>query len=361
MIKIPGYSIGDEIYNGPSTLIYRAKRDKDNNPVIIKLLKKEYPTPLELNHFQHEYEILNSIGEAKGIVKTYDILDYWNSKAIVMEDIGGESLETLIKQSKINLKSFLVIAIKLCDILESIHKNNIIHKDIKPQNILLNPQSGEVELIDFSISTRLLKDNQEIVEPGSLEGTLQYISPEQTGRMNRSIDYRTDFYSLGVTFYEMLTGKLPFDSTDPMELVHAHIAKIPQAPHTIKSDIPKVLSRIVLKLMSKNAEDRYQSSWGLRDDLAKCYKELKEKGTISDFEIATTDISSRFQIPEKLYGREKERELILSAFDKVVAGGKHILFITGESGIGKTAIIHEIQKPIIEKHGFFISGKYDKF
>ncbi len=361
MIKIPGYSIGDEIYNGPSTLIYRAKRDKDDNPVIIKLLKKEYPTPLELSHFQHEYEILTSINGAKGIVKTYDILDYWNSKAIVMEDIGGESLENLIKKSKITLKSFLVIGIKLCDIIESIHKNNIIHKDIKPQNILLNTQTGEVELIDFSISTRLLKDNQEIVEPGSLEGTLQYISPEQTGRMNRSIDYRTDFYSLGVTFYEMLTGRLPFDSNDPMELVHAHIAKIPVPPHTVKSDIPEVVSKIILKLMSKNAEDRYQGTWGLKDDLTRCYKELKDTGKVSDFEIAANDVSGRFQIPEKLYGREKEREQILGAFDQVAAGGKRILFITGESGIGKTAIIHEVQKPIVEKHGFFISGKYDKF
>jgi len=271
------------------------------------------------------------------------------------------SHDYIMTKTSLSLQSVLSIGIKCAKVIGELHKNHIIHKDIKPHNILINMDTNDVRLIDFSISTRLTKEVQEIVNPDHLEGTLAYISPEQTGRMNRSIDYRTDFYSFGVTLYEMATGKRPFENRDPMELVHSHIAKIPTSPSEIKQEIPKVLSQIIMKLLSKNAEDRYKGAYGLIEDLTTCYNQLKESGKIEEFEIGIKDISDRFQIPEKLYGREKEITHLMEMFGKVADGSKEIIMFTGGSGIGKSALINEIHKPIVEKRGYFISGKYDQF
>ncbi|GGA16292.1 hypothetical protein CYANOKiyG1_30480 [Okeania sp. KiyG1] len=212
---------------------------------------------------------------------------------------------------------FLEVGITLCNALEILYRERIIHKDIKPSNILINPHTKEIKLIDFSIASLLPKETQTLINPHVLEGTLAYISPEQTGRMNRGIDYRTDFYSLGVTFYELLTGKLPFQSKDPMELVHCHIAKTPPLVNEINSEIPSVLSEIVEKLMAKNAEDRYQSTLGLKYDLENCLTQLQQTGQIKNFEIGRRDVSDRFIIPDKLYGREAEIETLLQAFERV--------------------------------------------
>ncbi|OHD11883.1 MAG: hypothetical protein A2086_15445 [Spirochaetes bacterium GWD1_27_9] len=360
MITLAGYKINEEIYNGSQTLIYKAIRESDNKPVVVKVLKNEYPTPEELKQFKYEYDIAKIL-DMEGTIKNYDLIKYKNTQVIVMEDFGGQSIDKIIASKKMNLKSFLVIAIKMATIIGEIHKKHIIHKDIKPHNVLLNPESSEVKLIDFSISTQLTKESQKMISPEGLEGTLYYISPEQTGRMNRSIDYRTDFYSLGVTFYEILTGELPFKSDDPMELVHSHIAKVQTPPDEINKEIPKPVSKIIMKLMAKTAEERYQSAYGLRLDLEKCYKMLTTTGTIEDFTIAEQDISDTLHIPEKLYGRETEIKHLLETFDTVASGGKEIIMFTGGSGIGKSALINEIQKPIVEKRGYFINGKYDQF
>lgn len=335
MIQIPGFKISEELYNGNSTIIYRAKDEKENKSVIIKLLKSEYPSPDEIKDFKYEYEIQKSFN-SNGIVKIHELLKYNNTYAIVMEDFNGISLDKIIKDKKISIKSFLVIGVKIASILSDIHKSNIIHKDIKPHNILLNPETVDVKIIDFSISSQLSREVQSVVNPGGLEGTISYISPEQTGRMNRSVDYRTDFYSLGVTFYELLTNKLPFESNDTMEIVHSHIAKMPESPKMINKDIPDVLSAITMKLMEKNAEDRYQSAFGLKCDLEECYKRLKEKGEIDSFEIGANDVSEKFQIPEKLYGRQKEVSHLLRVFENVTHGSKEVVFFTGGSGIGKS-------------------------
>ncbi|MBN3927649.1 AAA family ATPase, partial [Nostoc sp. NMS4] len=219
----------------------------------------------------------------------------------------------------------------------------------------------QVKLIDFSIASLLPKETQEIKNLNVLEGTLAYISPEQTGRMNRLIDYRTDFYSLGVTFYELLTGELPFPSNDAMELVHCHIAKMPDCVSDMKSEIPKVVGEIIRKLMAKNAEDRYQSALGLKHDLEKCLSQLEETGGIESFEIAQRDICDRFIIPDKLYGREAEVETLLSSFERVSLGATEMMLVAGFSGIGKTAVVNELHKPIVRQRGYFIKGKYDQF
>ncbi|MGF2012236.1 AAA family ATPase, partial [Nostoc sp. DedVER01b] len=259
------------------------------------------------------------------------------------------------------------IAIALCNTLDILYRHRIIHKDIKPANILINPETKQVKLIDFSIASLLPRETQTLMNPNVLEGTLAYLSPEQTGRMNRGIDYRTDFYSLGVTFYELLTGVLPFKSNDPMELVHCHIAKIPpvlgnrQQAIGDREEIPQVIAEIVMKLMAKNAEDRYQSALGIKFDLENCLTQLQKTGKIESFQIAKRDVCDRFIIPDKLYGRETEVETLLQAFERVSLGASEIILLAGFSGIGKTAVVNEVHKPIVRQRGYFIKGKFDQF
>ncbi len=260
------------------------------------------------------------------------------------------------------LAEFLRLAIAITEILGRIHAANIIHKDINPSNIVLNLDTGVVKFINFGIATQFSRTNPTFKSPHLLEGTLAYLSPEQTGRMNRLLDYRTDFYSLGITFYELLTGNLPFRANDVLELVHCHIAKQPPAPHVINAEIPKPVSEIVLKLMAKNAEDRYQSAWGIKADLETCFRLFSETGRIDQIQLGWQDVSGQFQISQKLYGREIESETILAAFDRVASSGnKEMMLVSGYAGIGKSALVREIYKPITEKRGYFISGKFDQF
>ncbi|AFY44419.1 ATP-binding sensor histidine kinase [Nostoc sp. PCC 7107] len=367
ILSIPGYQIIEELYNGSRTQVYRGYRQTDSLPVVIKLLKNPYPSFSELVQFRNQYTIAKNLNSPL-IIQTYSLEPYQNGYVLVMEDFGGISLkewgienrESGMGGSLQSLEEFLEIAIALCSTLEILYRDCIIHKDIKPNNILINPETKQVKLIDFSIASLLPRETQTQVNPNVLEGTLAYISPEQTGRMNRGIDYRTDFYSLGVTFYELLTGELPFKSHDAMELVHCHIAKMPVGLGN-SEEIPQVISEIVMKLMAKNAEDRYQSALGLKYDLSKCLVQLKEHGKIENFPIAQRDVCDRFIIPDKLYGRESEVEKLLQAFERVSIGASEIMLVAGFSGIGKTAVVNEVHKPIVRQHGYFIKGKFDQF
>lgn len=241
------------------------------------------------------------------------------------------------------------------------HQHRVIHKDIKPANILIHPESKEIKLIDFSIASVLPKETQEIQNHNNLEGTLAYLAPEQTGRMNRGIDYRSDFYALGVTLYQLLTGCLPFFAHDPLELVHCHIAKIATPVHLVKTEVPEMVGAIVAKLMAKNAEDRYQSALGLKYDLDECLSQWKQTGSIAEFELGQRDLCDRFLIPEKLYGRETEVQTLLDAFERVAQGSSEMMLVAGFSGIGKTAVVNEVHKPIVKQRGYFIKGKFDQF
>ena len=263
---LPGYQLIASLHEGTKTVIYQGRYELERTPVIIKTLKAEYPTLEEIARIRHEYQILHSLN-IPGIIKPIELKPYEHGLALILEDFGGQPLKQYITSQKTNLINFLQIAIQLAQIVGELHQNQIIHKDIKPQNILIKPENRQIKLIDFSISTRLEKENPTISNPNYIEGTLAYMSPEQTGRMNRSIDYRTDFYSLGVTFYEMLAGQLPFNSNDPMELVHCHIAKQPRSLNQLNPEIPKAVVDIVMKLLAKTAEERYQSARGLLADL----------------------------------------------------------------------------------------------
>src|SRR6476661_4352073 len=360
--SLTGYQILDRIYSGTRTLVYRAFRTGDKQPVAIKVLRNEYPSFSELVQFRNQYTIAKNLN-LPGIIETYSLEAYQNSYALVMEDFGGISLKEWKEQGETGptLNEFLQASIDLSNTLDILYRHRIIHKDIKPANILINPQTKQVKLIDFSIASLLPRETQTLMNPNLLEGTLGYLSPEQTGRMNRGIDYRSDFYSLGVTFYELLAGQLPFQSNDAMELVHCHIAKQPPSLHEINPEIPPVLSEIVSKLMAKNAEDRYQSALGLKFDLECCFEQLEENGRIDSFAIAQRDVCDRFMIPEKLYGRETEVETLLQAFDRVSSSTTEMMLVAGFSGIGKTAIVNEVHKPIARQRGYFIKGKFDQF
>ncbi|MFN6460749.1 MAG: AAA family ATPase [Nostoc sp. DedVER02] len=364
LVPIPGYHVSEELYNGSRILVYRGYREADQKPVVIKLLKNFYPSFSELVQFRNQYTIAKNLNSSL-IIQTYSFQAYQNGYALVMEDFGGISLKDYFTSHQTRhtpfLQEFLRIAIALSNTLDILYRQRIIHKDIKPANILINPETKQVKLIDFSIASLLPRETQTLINPNVLEGTLAYISPEQTGRMNRGIDYRTDFYSLGVTFYELLTGVLPFQSEDAMELVHCHLAKSATLVHEINSAIPSVLSAIVSKLMAKNAEDRYQSALGLKYDLENCLHQLQETGEIQNFEIGCRDMCDRFIIPDKLYGRETEVSTLLKAFDRVASGSSELILVAGFSGIGKTAVVNEVHKPITRQRGYFIKGKYDQF
>ncbi|CBN58215.1 MULTISPECIES: trifunctional serine/threonine-protein kinase/ATP-binding protein/sensor histidine kinase [Kamptonema] len=363
------YQITEELYAGTRTLVYRGIRISNQQPVVIKLLRNEYPSFNEIIQFRNQYTIAKNL-TFPSVIQPLSLEPYRNSYALVMEDFGGVSLSTYYLKTATNdrktnkylpLAEFLNIVIRLTDILHYLYQNCVIHKDIKPANILINPDTKQIKLIDFSISSLLPRETQEIQNPNVLEGTLAYISPEQTGRMNRGIDYRSDFYSLGVTLYELLTGSLPFVSADAMELVHCHLAKHPIPIHQINPEIPLSLSEIVSKLMAKNAENRYQTALGIKHDLEICLEQLQTTGKIESFELGKRDISDRFTIPDQLYGREAEVENLLEAFDRVSQGATEMMLVAGFSGIGKTAVVNEVHKPIVRQRGYFIKGKYDQF
>jgi serine/threonine protein kinase len=380
MIALTGVAFQKKIYESSASLVYRGIRVQDDQPIIVKMLKLDYPSPQERTRYRQEYEITRSLKE-EGVVKAYSQQDYERTIAILLEDFGGESIERWIRQQPdfrpMSLGNFLRFAIKLTDILGRIHAANIVHKDINPGNIVFNPDTGVVKIIDFGIATRFNRTNPTFQSPHGLEGTLAYLSPEQTGRMNRLLDYRTDFYSLGVTFYELLTGQLPFPTTDILELVHCHIAKSPVSPDELNAKIPKTISEIVLKLMAKNAEDRYQSAWGIKADLERCSEQFTTTGQIAHIQLALQDISDQFHIPQKLYGRDKEIAMLLAAFVRVACPEDNrvacsedsvetrfnveMMLLSGYAGVGKSALVQEIYKPITAKRGYFISGKFDQF
>lgn len=360
MLTIPGYTLTELIQEGVNTVIYRGQRDADGKPVIVKVLKHEYPVLKEISRLRQEYKISQSLN-LPNIVTPYGLERYKNGFFLILEDFDGLSLKSFARDQPLEIKEFLHIAIQLAQAIGELHKHNIIHKDIKPSNIIINPQTKQVKITDFSIASRLSLENPKINNPNSIEGTLAYMSPEQTGRMNRAIDYRSDFYSLGVTFYELLAGRLPFLTTDPMELVHCHIALQPIPPSQLLPEIPPPVSDIILKLLAKTAEERYQSAFGLKADLEICLSQLLSCGEITTFIVGRQDRTAQFHIPQKLYGRKAEVAALLDAFERVSQGSSELMLVSGYSGIGKSSLVYEVHKPIVRQRGYFISGKFDQF
>ena len=292
---------------------------------------------------------------------------HWSSYAnagramLVVDYAGGEPLDRLTRQP-MEIGQFLRLAVALCGAVSQLHGRGLIHKDIKPTNVLVDSATGRVHLTGFGIASRLPRERQAPEPPEVLAGTLAYMAPEQTGRVNRSIDSRSDLYSLGVTFYEMLTGGLPFTGADPMEWVHCHIARQPAAPSERLRTVPVSVSAITMKLLSKTAEERYQTAAGVESDLRRCLSQWESDGFIDDFAPGTHDTPDRLMIPERLYGRDREVDTLLTAFDRIVAGGRpELVLVSGYSGIGKSAVVNELHKPLVPPRGLFASGKFDQY
>ena len=354
----PNYEIIERVAETKNFVLYRARHASYKKTVIAKVLKKKHYSSANITRLKRECEILKKL-DHEGIVEVYGIENLQDSVAIIFEDFGGAPLPGCLKDKKITLEDFLGIAHRLAGILGNLHQKNIIHKNIRPDNIFINPR-GRVKIIDIE-GAQFPDDNNLEFNPAESEDALPYVSPEQTGRMNRTVDYRTDLYSLGITLYQLLTGRLPFESSDPLVLIHCHIAKKAIPPAKLNPDVPQVISDIVMKLMSKPAEDRYQSGHGLKIDLEKCLRSLAEKGRVEDFELGKKDVSGKVIISRKVYGRDKEISAVLNAFERVRRAKIEVIILSGPPGIGKTALINEIQRTIGQKNGYFIFGRFEPF
>ncbi|MBO9649384.1 MAG: AAA family ATPase [Variovorax sp.] len=363
MVTISGYRIGERIHQSQRRAIYRAVRIADGHPVVIKTLDAEYPGRQEVAELRHEYSLLQRLQSIESVVRVHALEAWGNGNvALVLEPFGHSLADEAAAQGEIGLtlESLFRIAIALAEALARVHELDVVHKNIEPHSILVDDAAG-VRLIDFSIASELSLERQNDALSRRLEGALRYMSPEQTGRMNRLLDYRSDFYSLGITLFELLTGQLPFHARTVLEWVHSHIGKAPPSPSDLKPAIPQPVSAIVLKLMAKNAEERYQSSYGLIEDLGRCQRELAQTGSISPFPLGHRDVSRKFNIPQRLYGREPEQAALLALFERVAAGGTEFCMVSGHSGVGKSALVNEIAKPLVRREGYLIQGKFDQF
>ncbi|WP_437967223.1 AAA family ATPase [Sorangium sp. So ce260] len=373
MVELLNHELLDTLHDGARSSVYLGRKKSTGKMCVIKVARKGVNGTRNVAILKRQYEITRDL-DLDGVVRVYDLevrLDY---AALIMEYFAGRSLRAIIDESGngqgVGLVRSVRIALQLADTLGAIHDRNIIHKDVKPSNIIVDSDVSTSKLTDFSIASLLPGERAAVYDPWSTgEGTLQYISPEQTGRMNRSIDFRSDYYSLGVTLYELTTRRLPFETTDPLELVHHHIAKTPVAPHLIRPEIPEALSRVIMKLLSKTAEDRYQSIFGLKADLRACLDMLEHDAPALDFVPGRKDRPTRLQISQRLYGRQEEVDALLSAFRSISGAGtgaaqggqSELVLVAGYSGVGKSAVVSEIHKPIAKQGGYFAAGKFDQF
>ena len=358
-LKFPGYQHGERIHDSSAAVVYRARRVSDAASVVIKRSQGHSVSVRQLTRYRNEYELLRSL-DCRGVVKAHDLLRHDGHVALVLEDLPGMSLRSWIKCSpEAPIGERLAIAIELAEIVASVHAANVIHKDVSSHNVVYDAQTRRCTLIDFGIATRLRSEESEFKAAGALEGTLAYIAPEQTGRMNRSLDHRADLYSLGVTLYELFTGELPHESADQLEMVHFHIAGKPVPPRERHARVPEALSEIVLKLLQKEPEDRYQSAAGLVADLRRCLAALDAGRPVERFELGSADVVDRFDPPQKLYGRAAETSALLASFERVARGGVETVTVAGQPGIGKTSLVQEIYQPITKRRGYFVAGKFD--
>lgn len=347
----------EKIYESQNSTVY--KKSEKGGYVTIKVLKPDLTNSRQILQFNNEFSILSELN-IPGIRHVIAKTTFEGSPAFVSKYFDGITLKKYIKEAEFDLTKRLVIASQIAFILGQIHNRNIIHRDLTADNILVNPDSLEVLITDFGQSLKLDVKTTHLLNPDRLEGSIAYFSPEQTGRMNRVVDYRSDLYSLGIILFELFTGNLPFTELDPLKLIHAHLVLLPSTPKEINPQIPDTLSRIIEILLSKNAEERYQSAFGLESDLRKCISILAEGGE-PVFDLSHDKIFTKFQVPQKLYGREREIEFLMNTFEQVSNGKGQILLVSGYSGVGKTALVNEIHKPITSRNGYFIKGKFDQY
>jgi serine/threonine protein kinase len=365
MTEPSGYALAP-LREGADFTLYRGRQRGNAAPVLAVALAEELPSPRSLRRIEHEFGLASELDPAWA-AKPLVIIRQEGRTILILTDAGGEPLDLLLERDllgnqgqPLNLTRVLVIAIGLAKALGQVHRRGLIHKDVKPANVLVD-RDHNVWLTGFGIASQLPRESQAPAPPEIIAGTLAYMAPEQTGRMNRSIDSRSDLYALGVTLYQKLTGRLPFSAADPLEWVHCHMARQPTPPGD-RAAVPEPLSAIVMKLLAKNAEERYQTASGLEADLRQCLTAWQSNSRIDPFPLGAHDSPDRLLIPEKLYGREREIDALLAAFGRVVTGGiPELVLVSGYSGIGKSSVVNELHKVLVPSRGLFASGKFDQY
>ncbi|HRI68320.1 MAG TPA: serine/threonine-protein kinase PknK, partial [Polyangium sp.] len=362
-MNFQGFEVGELVHEGRSADVFRARRESDERCVLLKIFKPAYPSPERLDRIRHEFDIA-SLFDTPFVVKVLAMAVDQHRHALVIEDFEATALSLHGGKNKLTLPNAIRLAIAIVEALSALHSFGVVHKDLNPSNILWNDASGRLALADFGTASRIFSKMTQVTREDLPEGSLGYISPEQTGRTNRGIDYRTDLYSLGITLYELFTGVLPFPTNDPAELMHAHIAIQATAPHERRADIPIALSDIIMKLMAKGAEDRYQSTIGVLADLRICLADLESGNVARRFSLGTQDTFERLELPRRLYGRERDKRAISLALEQMrendATRGVHVILVSGSSGIGKSALIQQLQEPFAQLGGFFVAGKFDQ-
>jgi len=359
-INLPGYEILEKIYESTDSVAFRALRERDSRPVIVKTLKAEYPSPRVISKYRQEYELVSSLTDVPGIAQILGKEELNNSPVLIVEDFGGESLKSLLRTRSFSIQEALEMGIQIVTCLAQVHAAKIIHKDLNPANIIFNARTKQTKLIDFGISARCPAPSLQPGQPRVLEGTPAYLSPEQAGALNQAIDFRSDYYSLGATLYHLLTGRLPFEGEDPGQSIHCHLNQIAAPPHRLRQEIPPVVSDLVMKLLAKAPEHRYQSAFGIKADLENCLSQWLEKGAIEPFQLGTRDLSSRSLVPPRLYGRGSERAALEQIFERTCQGRKQVALVTGPPGVGKTALVQAFQRALGRKPGLFVAGKFEE-
>ncbi len=361
--KLGPYFITDSIGVSGSYVLCRAKLENSEDVFLIKLLKQGKSTIDSSAQLQHEHYLLGNLNKNSSFFpKVIDFIEGSEQYGLVFKDEGFIAWHEAFAHQHITVDIFFPAAIQLAKIVVQIHAKGIIHKNLNPYSVLYHPDKKLLQVSDFSIATELKRTLVPGDPPRLLQGQLEYIAPEQTGRMNRALTQRADLYSMGILFYEWLTGAVPFSAKEPMTIIFGHIATIPKAPHLINPTIPEVLSKMVMKLLSKMGENRYKSAFGLALDLENAYRQWQQKAQIDLFNLGEDDLSTQLELPDRLYGRDAEVEILLEAFDEMVQSQKNnVVMVSGYSGVGKTALVRELIPKIAVEKGFFAAGKFDKF
>jgi predicted ATPase/signal transduction histidine kinase len=354
---LASYRVLETLRETAQAVTYRAV-DQASQPVVLEVLRLSPPDPRQLARLDNEHRVAARL-QTGAVVHPIATGLFEGRPAIVREPVRGTPLDHLMG-APMEPGRFLAVASAVAAALRDLHACGVIHRDIKPQNLVVDELSGEARITGLGLATFAPREQAPEVSPALIEGTLAYMSPEQTGRMNRAIDQRSDLYSFGVTCYELLTGTLPFSPDDPLEWIHCHIARAPSPPAEVAAT-PPALSRIVMKLLAKAAEDRYQSAGGLLHDLEECRRQWQVRGRVEAFALGQHDISDRWRLPEGLIGREAEARLLLQTFERMTAGsGASLVLVSGPAGVGKSALVGELQRLVVRSGGRLLSGKFDQ-
>ena len=359
-MKLAGYSVDDAVWEEPASTVRSGTEVGTGRRVLIRVPRSAGRSPEGADRLRRDYEIARTL-PPELVVAPIALERIEAGTALVLEDCGARPLQQVVAVRRLNLLEVLDIGAKLAAVVGQLHAKRIVHKNLSPHSVWYDPSTGDVRVTDFGVAANLIEDGLQIPLAGHIEGLLTHIAPEQTGRLVRAVDHRADHYSLGVLLYQLLTGRLPFASSDPLQLVHAHLARVPPAPHAVDPAIPVPVSSIVMKLLAKAPDERYQSAQGLRADLVVCSTQLRASAHVEDFVLGSHDSFETFQISQKLYGRDMARGELLEAFVRTAGGATELVLVTGAPGAGKSVLVSELQRTVLEANGHYVSGKFDQY